>query len=189
MLPTGNPASSPVAIPPTSPPIPAVESCSVDVDLECVVTADGRDCETIESPSTKTCTANDPAALQVLAFSYQNNVCDPGSNSQGDAATCVDSAPLVEDDVTVECVGLTVDPSTVPPGGIFSVTASGGGPLPDVMDCSIIGPDGVVLQQNTLDVSGNSVLELEDGFGALQLEACNDITCKELVTYRITVIK
>jgi len=151
------------------------------------VTADGRPCNEIESPSTLTCT--DGSDIEVLAFSYQNCLCDPTANSQGDAAFCEDSAPLVEDDVTVDCNGVDVAPATVPPGGIFSVTVPGGGPFPDTIDCSISGPDGSLLQQNVIVTSGNANLELGDKFGALQLESCNDLTCKELLCYNVAISK
>jgi len=152
--------------------------------LDCV-TAGGTSCEEIEAPNTLTCT--DGPDISVVAFSYQNCLCDATANNQGSAAVCEDSAPLVEGPVSVECIGMTVSPTTVPPGGIFSVTAPGGGPLPPTIDCSIIGPDGATLQRNVIDTSSTVSLELGNKFGALQLESCDDITCKELLCYSVDI--
>jgi len=191
--PTNQPVPPPTPAPlppPTNRPVvppPDEIPCLVEVDLECV-TADGQQpCNEIQSPPTRVCTGGPDIA--VLAFSYQDFLCDPTSNSQGNAATCEDNAPLVEDEVTVSCVGLTVAPMIVPPGGIFVVSVPGGGMLPDMIDCSIVGPDGTLLQRNTLDTSGTVGLELGDKFGAMQLESCNDLTCKELLCYKVGISK
>ena len=151
--------------------------------------SDGRPCVEIEEPDTLVCSDGGP--LQVVAFSYQNCVCDETANNQGDATFCLDFSPPVEETVRVTCVSpgttVIVSPESVPPGGIFSVTAAGEGPLPLTIDCSIFSSDGTELQQVVIDTSGSVDLQLGDKFGALQLESCDDLTCKELLCYSIAI--
>jgi len=145
----------------------------------------------IEEPDTLVC--NGGGAIQVVAFSYQNCDCDETANGQGDAAFCEDFSPPVEMPVRVECVGtdgttMSVSPAIVPPGGIFAVTTDGGGTLPPGIDCSIfVDETNTLLQQVVIDTSGTVDLQLGDKFGALQLESCNDLTCKELLCYSIAI--
>jgi hypothetical protein len=131
-------------------------------------------------------------ALEVISFSYQNCDCFCGSNSQGDAAVCEDIAPLVEGPSTVLCLSgdgetLVVEPMPVLPGGVFTVKRASGGNLPESIDCTITGPDGTLLQQNSINTSGNVPLEIDDEFGAMQVESCDELSCIELLVYSIDI--
>ena len=72
---------------------------------------------------------------------------------------------------------LLVNPNTVAPDGVFSVTNNNGTPLPPKVICSI-SSEGNVLQWNIVDVSGTVELDLKEKYGALQLEACDDLICE-----------
>jgi hypothetical protein len=116
-----------------------------------------------------------PTAPATIGLSYQDCDCQCGSNGQGDADSCTDFSALVEEPVTVQCASsdgaaLTVEPLPVIPGGSFTVTAPGGGSLPDKTECTIIAPDGTQLQQVVIDTSGSVPLVIGDKFGALWLE-------------------
>lgn len=160
------------------------------MDLSCT-TPDGRECFEIVAPSTLTC--SDGSDIEQVTLSYQNCMCDPTTNGQGDAASCEDIGDIVEATVTVSCVDgdgaqeMIVEPTEVVPAGSFTVTNAGGGGLPDKIDCTIFGPDGESIQRNVIDTSGDVQLELGDKFGALQLESCNDIACRELLCYNIEI--
>lgn len=170
------------------PPSPTQEDCFVEVTLDCVA-EDGRLCDEIAPPSSKSCT-NGPV-LELVAFSYQNCACDATANDQGDATSCTDFTEPVQSPVTIECVGIdgeemSVSPATVLPGGTFSVVPPAGGILPDAIDC-IISNDTDNIQQVVINTTGKVSLQLGDKFGALQLESCNDLTCKELLSYSIAI--
>jgi hypothetical protein len=152
-------------------------------------TENDQKCDDITPPPSKTCSGSD---LSIVVFSYQNCDCDCGSNGQGDESVCVDQAPLVEDPVTILCVSgagerMLLEPSTVNPGGSFSVQADNGSTLPQKIDCSISAPDGTKLQQNVIDTSGDVALEIGDKFGAMHLEGCNELQCKVRLVYSIEI--
>jgi hypothetical protein len=107
-------------------------------------------------------------------------------NSQQGIAICRDEAPLIPELVLIQCFtmngnSLVTEPSLVAPGGAFTVQSSAG-PLPSRIECVIQGPTGP-LQRNILDTSGNVPLFLGDNYGALLLERCGDLNCRETFLY------
>ena len=46
-----------------------------------------------------------------------------------------------------------------------------------MINCSLIDPDGVKIQDNIIDVSGDVTLNLKDKFGALTVVACDELNC------------
>jgi hypothetical protein len=46
---------------------------------------------------------------------------------------------------------------------------------------------GKALQKNIIDTSGKSPLKLGDKFGALQLDSCDDISCKEFFNFKVLI--
>jgi hypothetical protein len=81
---------------------------------------------------------------------------------------------------------MVVEPSTIEPGQSFTVSSPDNGALPEKIECTLL--DGQTpVQINVIDTSGNVDLQLGDRFGALQLETCDDITCREVVCYVIEI--
>jgi hypothetical protein len=91
----------------------------------------------------------------------------------------------------IECRGqqgglMVVEPSTIEPGQSFTVSSPDNGALPEKIECTL--SDGQTpVQINVIDTSGTVNLELGDSFGALQLESCDDLTCREVVCYVIEI--
>lgn len=107
-------------------------------------------------------------------------------NSQPGVAVCRDDAPLVPEPVSVLCstpdgISLVTQPSLVAPGGAFTVQSSAG-PLPSQIECVIHAPSGP-LQMNIIDTSGSVPLFLGDKYGALLLERCGELKCRETFLY------
>jgi len=81
---------------------------------------------------------------------------------------------------------LTITASVASPS-TFSVTQQGGGILPDKIKCDLSrSTDNVLLQTVTIDVSGDIALNLGDEFGAFKLEACDELSCIEVLNYDVT---
>jgi hypothetical protein len=80
---------------------------------------------------------------------------------------------------------MVVSPQPVPPGGTFTVK-SASGPLPNTIDCTI-SANGVKLQQNVLNTSGDVRLVLKDEFGAMQLEGCGALSCKKNINFNVEI--
>jgi hypothetical protein len=132
-----------------------------------------------------------------LAFSYQNIPCRTAQNAQTNSTwLCTDLSALYEGPVQVQCkssVGdddpteLVVTPRTVGPGGTVTVTAPKTTTkvevLPSSIVCTLYGPSDRVMQKNVIDVS--APLLLGDQFGALQVEACDDLSCQERFRYEM----
>ena len=81
---------------------------------------------------------------------------------------------------------LNVDPTTVDPGEIFTVT-NPDGPIPTKIECVIEDGGGSRLQTNVFGLFGSVLLHLKDKFGALQVESCDDRTCIDVVRYDVTL--
>jgi len=77
---------------------------------------------------------------------------------------------------------LNVEPAVVPPGEQFTVTSPSGGDLPEWINCTIQGDSGVI-QENIIETSGFVTLNVQDKFGGLTLEACDDIDCIQELCY------
>lgn len=182
---------------PQSPPQPLIptvasqESCVVDVTLDCIL-ANGLPCNKITSPPTKTC--SNGSNMNTLVFSYQNLNCSSLSNEQGTEASCQDIISLqYSTPKTVDCAGidgtfLVVQPETLNPGQSFAVSTSTGKALPDKIECRLQNPNGELVQVNIIDVSGSISLDLGDRFGALRLESCDLLTCRETITFITEII-
>lgn len=128
----------------------------------------------------------------MLHFSYQFCFCDEQANDQGDHSECTDFAPLVEEPVIVQCAGtygghLYVSPHIVEPAQRFSVSTYDGSVLPKKIDCTVFDSHGRPLQRNIIDTSGAAPLTLGDKYGALQLDSCDEISCKEFFNYKVFI--
>lgn len=100
---------------------------------------------------------------------------------------CLDNAPLIPEPVSIQCSALDgqpliTEPAIVAPGGSFTVSSPTGGILPQQIDCLIASSNGP-LQRNLIDTSGTVPLSLGDKYGALQLERCGELNCRETFCY------
>jgi hypothetical protein len=192
-LPTSAPSVSPSYFPTSKPSArpsnPLEGFCKIETEVECTLSS-GRPCDHVEKPYTLDCVG----PSYVLHFSYQYCYCDESANDQGDHSVCTDLGPIVEEPVTVQCSGtygeshLYVSPHIVEPGQRFSVTTYDSSVLPKKIECTIFNSHGKPIQKNIIDTSGSSPLTLGDKYGALQLDSCDEISCKEFFNYKVTVV-
>jgi hypothetical protein len=193
--PTKAPTDSPTKAPTDSPTkAPVGGPCDVEVSLTCV-NSKGLQCNQLKAPPSA---CADGTRIRTLTFRYQNCLCpasfnlQPNPNDAGENI-CIDSAPLVEAPVVVECRGprglsMSVSPAEVLPDGLFTVTNPTGGFLPLKVYCDILdGVTGAKLQTNIIDTSGQTSLNLEDKYGAMLLESCDELTCVETISYTIDI--
>ena len=193
-----SPGPTPGSIPPPAPgptPEPTGFACDVDVTLDCKL-PDGRPCDALTAPTTTQCAVGDD--IDTVTFSFQFCICDPNVNRQGAEASCVDSAAVdFTQPIDMVCVDaatgapMDVTPSTVAPLGTITVTAPGGGSLPDKISCDL-SQNGQIMQTNVIDTSGDVNLNLRDKFGALQLESCDsegtpELSCFETACYNVNI--
>lgn len=159
------------------------------------MTTDGTPCNELVVPPKQCAIGED---ISTLVFSYQNCVCSASSNGQPNPnidgeEICMDFAPLVESDILVECVdasgvSMSIEPTTVAPGAVFSVTNPSGGPLPEKIYCDLSdAATGEKLQTNIIDTSGTTDLQIGDKYGAMTLEACDEKSCIETLCYNIAI--
>jgi hypothetical protein len=132
--------------------------------------------------------------MNTVVFSYQNFNCSTQNNDQSTEASCQDMAQLqYSTPKNIKCGGsngtmILVKPETLNPGQSFIVSTTTGVPLPDKIECRLQNPDGELVQVIRIDVSGSVSLELGDTFGALRLESCDALSCRETVTYVVDII-
>ena len=176
-------------------PSPTGGACEVDVEVTCT-TPEGLDCSMIEPPPSQCAIGT---RFESLTFSYRNCLCpasvnaQPNPNANGESI-CVDGALLVEAPVFVECAGpagvnMAIEPARVQPAGFFTITNPIARLLPPKLYCDIFDPEtGTKLQTNIIDTSGTTRLDLEDKYGAMQLEGCNDQSCYETLCYNVDIV-
>ncbi|KAL7568000.1 hypothetical protein ACA910_004586 [Epithemia clementina (nom. ined.)] len=160
-------------------------SCSVNVDVNCEVTTDNTiPCSGLGPPERARCSNGERVNTVSFKYLWDSN-CSSSRNQQGDEALCVDTLPLVNAPVQIECFDLirtplNVNPVTVNPGESFTVN---GDPLVQKINCTI-SADANILQYNVIDVSGAIELDLKEQYGALELQQCDGLTCHQLLTLR-----
>ena len=194
------PASAPVLAPlmkPVSAPVPSLLYCDVEVSLECTA-SDGSLCDDLP-PVDSVCGTSQLSIVQFRLNAGRR--CIPNSNSQD--AFCLDCANVTSTGpFMVLCKdssngkNLTVVPSTIEQGEIFTVSSSAvSGTLPDSIDCIYIDEDNVKIQQNIIETSGDTSLNLKERFGAFTLMSCDSgppggsgvKTCLETLSYEVEI--
>lgn len=197
LAPVQPPTSRPIPPPTPAPVLPVTaaptEICSLDVTLDCEAASNGVQCDQIQAPMSNIC--SDGTVLEIVTMSYQNLTCDQSSNEQGDASICEESAPLdFEKPKTIECATddgitfMTVEPRIVAPRQSFTITSPSGGALPGRVGCRLLDVGtGTLVQFNGIDFSGTVPLKLGDTFGALELDGCNDLSCREVLNWRVDI--
>ena len=165
----------------------------MELDLTCE-TNDGRDCLSVGPPAESKCATGQP--IFNLVMSYQASTCARDANQQESKSVCEDSAPInpsasvkiVCVDADAPTIAMDVEPSVVPPGGIVVITNANVGPLPTTVSCVIANSNtNVVLQAVKFDTSGKVELDLKDRYGALEVEGCDDLQCRENFIYKTIV--
>jgi len=153
------------------------------------MTTSGAPCNSLTYPQgtcAKGSTVND------LMLQFSGGTCSSSMNAQGLMASCVDFSSFVPGEpALVHCYDMTgmmlsVDHSTVPPGGVFTVTSPSGS-LPEAINCTLSSSRGSIIQENVIDTSGQVTLNLQNKFGALTVVACDQLTCIQNITYSYTV--
>jgi hypothetical protein len=179
-------------------------SCGLTAIIECKL-QNGVPCANVVPPANPACHGKNQvgiatAAMTSLEFSYQNIQCSGAKNSQKNSTwMCTDTSALYEGPVKVTCWSipddkeLVVTPGSFGPGETVTVTpmttrtTTSPAVLPSSIMCTLYGPGDRVLQKNLIDVSGTAPLFLGDQFGALQVEACGDLTCQDLFRYEMSL--
>lgn len=164
-------------------------SCGLTTSIDCVL-GNGSPCETVVQPQDLSCHGD--SGIASLSFSYQNTHCSGAKNSQPTTWLCTDSSALYEGIVGISCTSvlndaeLNVSPSAIGPGGTVTV-APDSGTLPSTIMCVLKGPGERILQKNLIDVSGLEEIYLGDQFGALQVEACGQVSCQDQFSYQMSI--
>ena len=196
--PSNQPSDPPSESPSDAPTAPPTGFCLVDVDIVCDVTSDGTiTCAGLTPPSTARCSNGE--RIDTVSFKYlgaSGSTCQDSRNQQeaNCESVCVDFGLLVDTPVDIECFDLIetpliVEPTSVLPGEIFTVTenpSSGGPPLMQKINCTI-SSGGTILQYNVMDVSGDVELDLQEQYGGLELEKCDGLTCFQIVDLVTTI--
>jgi len=167
--------SDPPSPSPSDPPSPSPSErgqCEVRVEITCV-DEDGTNCKDFRTPE-KQCTSTDE-----ISFKYTGEDCDQSFNSQDDR--CEDIGSLSES-ASIECVdsnsnplsdrSVVVDERVTVPLGNTAAT--------DLITCNIFNSDNILVQKLTIDTTK---LSLTDKFGSLQLESCDEQSCRVPITY------
>jgi hypothetical protein len=84
---------------------------------------------------------------------------------------------------------MTVTPGSLSTGETLTVSNPTGGPLPVGLSCTIADAENTNQRRQVveIDTSGLVELDLKDRYGALQVEACDESTCLESVTFAVEV--
>jgi hypothetical protein len=178
-------------------------SCGLTSVIECKL-PNGVPCANVIPPDHPSCHGsagkkdNNAVVKQIssLSFSYQNVPCRMAKNGQANSTwLCTDMSALYEGPVEVQCssvgdddpTALVVTPRTVGPGETVTVTTPKTTTkvevLPSSIVCTLHGPNDRIMQKNVIDIS--APLLLGDQFGALQVEACDDLSCQERFRYEM----
>ena len=181
------PPTRPPTFPPTFSPT-APKQCKVNVGITCT-TSSGAPCNTLTYPQ-GTCAKG--SSVNDLMLQFSGGTCASSKNAQGLMASCVDfSSFTAGQPVMVHCYDMTgmmlsVDHTTVPPDGVFTVTSPSGS-LPEAVNCTLSSTSGSIIQENVIDTSGQVTLNLQNKFGALTVVACDQLTCVQTLTYDYSV--
>jgi len=161
---------------------PEPAECEVSSFVSCLL-SDGRPCSEIESRESS-CSDQELVALE---FRYRALGC----GGQDLPSICTDFGPI-EAEIDIQCVDengiqLAVHPPEVELYDTFTVSKLDGGILDGTVDCTLLGLEGQILQRNVIDISRFQDVEGKARSGAMVLVACSSSSCREILSYNITV--
>lgn len=163
--------------------------CGLDVAVECS-TPEGLPCDLIEL-SDGQCNRSRP---KTLSFIYSGKDCSASAHQQAQSANCVDLQPFpINQTVTILCRSkanrrpVAVEPANVRPGDGFRVVGIFDNVLPLSMQCLVRDQQRNAIQENTIDISPATPLNLMDRFGALTVTSCGGESCQKSLDYRVVI--
>jgi hypothetical protein len=157
--------------------------CIAQTAIECT-TNRGTPCSEI-LPIEPSCSSN--GSITSVRFRLDFASCGDSYYNQA-GFTCADLGPFPaagqsarvdcsDSDANVMFSNLVREKGTF---GFFAVTSSG---LPAYISCSLTTNDGSDIQKVAFDLSGGDELYLQNTFGSLRLEACDELDCHLNVSY------
>jgi hypothetical protein len=126
-----------------------------------------------------------------LRFRLDFASCEDSFYSQG-GFTCVDLGPFpaAGQSAIVACSGSDANvlfSNAVRGEGIFVLSTDTSEGLPAYISCSLTTDGGADIQKVAFDISGRDELYLQNSFGSLRLEACDELDCHLKVSYAYSV--
>ena len=168
---------------------PTNENCNVTATIHC--RTDGElPCSSLEVPRMDFCDGND--LIQNLTFRVTHSGCQGSHSSQSKGQKrkrCADFGTFRNEiDVHVSCkdqrgLPLLTDPGRVSINQTVQVLSPIDGHLPAVMTCTIFDSDDKKIQVNKITLKGKENIRLYNQFGALSLESCGRLDCRENLVY------